>query len=158
MLVALDPISSKQSKGNKATSQPQPKPSPNSSIMPQLIQTMLYAITSATCTYMSKATLPTSRKHLLTVALVVFSSSVHVLLTPPKCQRPTPSHHPKNWAIHIINSIMQNAMASAMEAELGALFHNACDDIPLCTTLIEMVHEQSSTSIQTDNACHKHII
>jgi hypothetical protein len=45
-------------------------------------------------------------------------------------------------------------MASTVEAELGALFHNARDSMPLCTTLIEMGHTQSATPIQTYNAFH----
>jgi hypothetical protein len=48
---------------------------------------------------------------------------------------------------------MQNVKASAMEAELGDLFHNSREGIPLRTTLIKMDHEQSATPIQTDNAC-----
>jgi hypothetical protein len=50
----------------------------------------------------------------------------------------TPPQH--NGAIHIISSIVRNVMASATEAELVALFHNACDGIPLRTALIEMGH------------------
>jgi hypothetical protein len=44
-------------------------------------------------------------------------------------------------------------MESATEAEFGALFHNACDAVPLHTALIEMGHPQPDTPIQTDNAC-----
>jgi hypothetical protein len=47
---------------------------------------------------------------------------------------------PQDGAIHMINSIMLNAMASATDAELAALLHNACDGIPLRTSLIEMGH------------------
>jgi hypothetical protein len=41
----------------------------------------------------------------------------------------TPPTH--NGAIHTISSIMRNVMASATEAELGAVFHNASDCFPL---------------------------
>jgi hypothetical protein len=44
-------------------------------------------------------------------------------------------------------------MASATEAELAALFHNARDGIPLHTSLIEMGYPQAQTPIQTYNAC-----
>jgi hypothetical protein len=72
---------------------------------------------------------------------------------PSKPPVPTAIPSPQNGAIHIISSIMRNVMASAMEVELGALFHNARDGIPLRNTLIEMGHEQAATPIQTDNAC-----
>jgi hypothetical protein len=40
-------------------------------------------------------------------------------------------------------------MASATEAEFGALFHNASEDIPLRADLIEMGHPQPATHTQT---------
>jgi hypothetical protein len=48
---------------------------------------------------------------------------------------------------------MANVMASATEAEFGALFHNSHEDIPLRTDLIEIGNPQPATSIQIDNAC-----
>jgi hypothetical protein len=57
-----------------------------------------------------------------------------------------------NHAIHTISAIMANIMASATEAEFGALFHNTRDAAPLRTNLIEMGHPQSANRIQTDNA------
>jgi hypothetical protein len=60
---------------------------------------------------------------------------------PSKPPAPTVIPPSQNGAIHIISTIMRNVMASAMEAELGALFHNARDGIPLRTTLIEMAHD-----------------
>jgi hypothetical protein len=44
-------------------------------------------------------------------------------------------------------------MVSATEAELGAVFHNARDCVPLRIVLQEMGHPQAATPIQTDNAC-----
>lgn len=58
-----------------------------------------------------------------------------------------------NGAIHIHSSIMKNILASAAEAEVGALFHNAQDACSFRQTLIDMGHEQPPTPIQTDNAC-----
>jgi hypothetical protein len=72
---------------------------------------------------------------------------------PSKPPAPTSIPPPQNGAIHIISTIMRNFMASAMEAKLGALFHNARDSIPLRTTLIKMGHDQEATPMQTDNAC-----
>jgi hypothetical protein len=48
---------------------------------------------------------------------------------------------------------MRNVMASATEAELSAMFHNARDCVPLRIALEEMGHPQAVTPIQTDNTC-----
>ena len=53
---------------------------------------------------------------------------------------------------------MKAVLASATEAELGALFYNAKDDVMLQTILKEMGHPQLTTLIQTDNACAAGII
>jgi hypothetical protein len=53
---------------------------------------------------------------------------------------------------------MLNVLASATEAEVGALFHNAQDGSVLRTTLIEMGRPQPATPIQTDNSCAEGII
>jgi hypothetical protein len=71
-----------------------------------------------------------------------------------------PTKHPSaespqttyNGAIHTINAIMVNGMASSTEAEFGALFHNARDTAPLRNALVEMGHPQAVALIQTDNA------
>ena len=44
-------------------------------------------------------------------------------------------------------------MASATEAEVGALFHNAQDACALRNTLEFLGHPQPATPIQTDNSC-----
>jgi hypothetical protein len=49
-------------------------------------------------------------------------------------------------------------MASATEAELGAVFQNARDCVPLRIALKEMGHPQAATPIQTDNACAAGIV
>ena len=48
--------------------------------------------------------------------------------------------------------ILKNIMASAAEAELGALFINAREAVPTCTTLVEMQWPQPSTPIQVNNS------
>ena len=53
---------------------------------------------------------------------------------------------------------MNNVMASATEAEVGALFHNAQDACPLRTTLEFLGHPQPATPIQTDNNCAEGIL
>ena len=57
-----------------------------------------------------------------------------------------------NGAIHIFCRILQEVMASAAEAEIGALFHNARDACPLRIMLQEMGHPQPPTPIVSDNS------
>ena len=42
-------------------------------------------------------------------------------------------------------------MSSASEAETGAGYYNARQLLPLCQTLIELVHPQEATPLQLDN-------
>jgi hypothetical protein len=65
---------------------------------------------------------------------------------------------PLNGAIHITSSIMRNVLASATEAEVGALFYNCQEACMLRITLDEMGHPQPATPVQTDNACAEGII
>jgi len=65
---------------------------------------------------------------------------------------------PLNGAIHVHSSIMHSVLASATEAEVGALFHNVQDGKMLCTTLQELGHPQPATPIQTDNEVAEGII
>jgi len=58
---------------------------------------------------------------------------------------------PLNGAIHIHSGIMRSVLASATEAEVGALFYNAQDGAMIRTTLEELGHLQPATPIQTDN-------
>jgi hypothetical protein len=56
-----------------------------------------------------------------------------------------------NGPIHTVCHILCNVMASAIESEVGALFLNGQDDIPLGSTLIELGHPRPPTPFQTDN-------
>ena len=49
----------------------------------------------------------------------------------------------------------QNVMASAAEAEIGALFSNGQHGTVLRTTLLELDHIQPPTPIKTDNLLHQ---
>eukprot|EP00957_Ditylum_brightwellii_P099897 7612312-Ditylum_brightwellii.AAC.1 len=53
---------------------------------------------------------------------------------------------------------MCNVMASAAEAELGALFKNAKEAVVLRTTLQELGHQQPATPIQVDNSVTHEIV
>ncbi len=62
-------------------------------------------------------------------------------------------HYPNNnGAVLTIAQIIKAVMSSAAEAELGALYINARELIPLRHLLIEMSHPQPPTPIQTDNS------
>jgi hypothetical protein len=62
-------------------------------------------------------------------------------------------HYPtNNGAVLSIAQIIKAVMSSAAEAELGALYINAREVIPLRHLLLEMGHPQPPTPIQTDNS------
>ena len=58
-----------------------------------------------------------------------------------------PTMH-NNGAILNTSTIMRNAMASASEAECGALFDNTKEAVSLRTTLHEMRHPQPPTPVE----------
>ena len=59
---------------------------------------------------------------------------------------------PNNGAVLNISKILKAVMSSAAEAELGALYINAHEAIPMRHLLEEMGHKQPPTPIQTDNS------
>ena len=60
---------------------------------------------------------------------------------------------PLNGAIHVLCAILKNVMASAAEAETGAVFVNCQEAIAVRQTLIEMGHPQPATPVHVDNKC-----
>jgi hypothetical protein len=48
--------------------------------------------------------------------------------------------------------IIKAVMSSIAEAELGALYINACKAVPQCQALAEMGNKQPPTPMQTDNS------
>jgi hypothetical protein len=148
MLVALGTITSQQSKGTQATAQALTQllnyaaAHPDATVRYHASDMNLHVHSDAS--YLSEAS---SRSR----AGGIFFLSQRPA-DPSNPPAPTAIPPPQNGVIHIISTIMRSVMASAMEAELRALFHNARDGIPLRTTLIEMGHDQAATPIQTDNA------
>jgi hypothetical protein len=57
-----------------------------------------------------------------------------------------------NGAVLNIAQIIKSVMSSAAEAELGALYVNACKAIPQRQLLEEMGRPQPPTPMQTDNS------
>ena len=65
---------------------------------------------------------------------------------------------PNNGAVHTIAQIIKCVMASACEAEIGAMFVNAREAVPMCKTLEEMGHPQPKTLLQTDNTSAHQVV
>ena len=63
-----------------------------------------------------------------------------------------------NGPIYILAKIIKAVMASAAEAECGALYVNAQDAVQFITTLEELGHRQKSVPIRTDNSTAKGIM
>ena len=63
-----------------------------------------------------------------------------------------------NGAVHTIAQIIKNVMASACEAEIGAMFVNAREAVPMRQTLLEMGHPQPKTPMQTDNTAAHQVV
>jgi hypothetical protein len=57
-----------------------------------------------------------------------------------------------NGPVLVTANIIKETVASAAEAELAGLFHNAQEALPLRHALEEMRHSQPPTPIQTDNS------
>jgi hypothetical protein len=149
MLVALGTIASNQFKGTHATAQ----------ALTQLLNyasahlgaTVRYTASDMYLHIHSDASYLSEAKAQSGAGGTFFLSSRPPV--PTETPSPTAAPPPYNGAIHTISSIMRNVMTSATEAELGAVFQNARDCIPLRIVLEEMGHPQAATPIQTDNAC-----
>ncbi len=68
--------------------------------------------------------------------------------SPPTTTDPAP---PDNGPVHVLCQIMRQVVASAAEAELGALFLNTQAICPIRVALEELGHPQPPTPLQTDN-------
>ena len=81
------------------------------------------------------------------------AGGMHLLRNKP----PTP-HDPKkfeptlNGIVYVVCKILRNIMASAAAAELGTLFLNCQEAVPIHITLEEMGHTQPPTPVQVDNS------
>ena len=150
MHVALGSLGSAQSKGTKATAKAATKllnyaaTHPDAVILFRASDMILHIHSDAS--YLSE---PKARSR----AGGFFYLSDNIDVTKPNA--PTPK---LNGGIHILSSILGNVMASATEAEVGALFHNAQDACMIRNTLEFLGHKQPATPIQTDNACAEGIV
>ena len=65
---------------------------------------------------------------------------------------------PNNGAIHNVPEIIKGVMSSAAEAELGAMYINACKAVEERIILEQMRHKQPATPVQVVNSTAKGII
>ena len=145
MHVALGSLGSAQTKGTKATAKAATKLLNYAATHPDAVirftaSDMILHIHSD-ASYLSE---PKARSR----AGGFFYLSDNIDMTKPNAPKPK-----LNGGIHILSSILGNVMASATEAEVGALFHNAQDACMIRNTLEFLGHKQPATPIQTDNAC-----
>ena len=71
---------------------------------------------------------------------------------PPSPHDPANFESTINGIVYIVCKILRNIMASAAEAELGALFLNCQEAVLIRITLEEMGHSQPPTPVQVDNS------
>jgi hypothetical protein len=91
--------------------------------------------------------------------VLVVHSDVSYLSKPKACSRAgrhfflsSDSEDPaNNGAVLNLAQLIKTVMSSAAEAELGALYINACKAVPQRQTIAEMGHKQPQTPMQTDN-------
>ena len=72
-------------------------------------------------------------------------------IDPNRVPAPTDPLPPNNGAIKNNSTVMKMVLASAAEAEFGAIFFNMEDALPMRTALEEMGHPQPPTHVVTDN-------
>jgi hypothetical protein len=76
----------------------------------------------------------------------------HYLGNAPTKHTETDTTQQSNGAVNVLCLTMKEVLASASEAELAALFHNAKEACPIRIVLEELGHPQPATIIITDNS------
>ena len=71
---------------------------------------------------------------------------------PPSPNNPANFEPTLNRIVFVVCKILRNIMASTAEAELGALFLNCQEAVPIQINLEEMGHPQPPTPVQVDNS------
>lgn len=107
------------------------------------------------------ATNPDAKLHYIATDMLLKIISDAAFLTEPKARSRVGGHHflgnredksqVLNAPVHSTSKVLKNVVGSATEAEVGGVYHNARDGVPLRTALEEMGHPQPSTPIITDN-------
>jgi hypothetical protein len=117
--------------------------------------------------YLSTHPLATIRYHASDMVLAVCSDAAylvlpnarsraagHFYLTTLASATSNPPAPVKNGPLHVLCKTLRTVAASAAEAEVGSLFLNAQEAVPIITTLTEMGHPQppSGVPLETDNS------
>ena len=145
MLVALGTIASTQASATKETAK-------------AVVQLLNYAAThrDATIRYVASGMVLYihSDGSYLSAPKARSRAGGHMFLsdTPINPNKPPASRPTLNGPLHSTCHILRNVMASAAEAEVGALFYNGQEAVPIRTTLEELGHPQPPTPMQTDNS------
>ena len=144
MLPAINDIASQQAKPTAATTQ-------------HLCQLLDYAASNPNTTIRFAASQMVLHIHsdgsYLSAPCSRSRAAGHFFLSnwPKDITKPDDPSPPTNGPVYTVCKTLRNVMASAAETELGALFYNGQDAIPLRHALIEMGHIQPPTPIATDN-------
>ena len=144
MLTALNDIGSQQSKPTNITAD-------------QLCQLLDYAASNPDATIRYKASDMILHIHsdgsYLSAPYTRSRAAGHFFLTSAPINKSTPNDPPppSNGPVHTVCKTLRNVMASATECELGSLFYNCQEAVPLRHALIEMGHPQPPTPVKIDN-------
>ena len=136
MLHGLNDLAAQQSKGTEAT-----------------IKAMLHFLNYA-------ATHPDAKKVYKASDMILSVDSDAAYLVAPMARSRAGGFHylgnkegtMLNGSVAVVAKIIKNVMASAAEAEVGALFMNAQVAAPMRVTLEELGHPQPATPMKTDNS------
>ena len=107
-----------------------------------------YASNMKLCSHIDASYLSVSKARSRAAAYFYLSSDDGALL-PPDHESKIPAR--PNGAVHVMSTVMQQVLLSAMEAEVGATFYGCQDAAPLRNTLADLGHVQGTTPIITDN-------
>ena len=90
--------------------------------------------------------------HISSSAIRMGTASWQFKNKPPSPNNPANCEPTLNGIVYVVCKILRNIMASAAEAELGALFLNCQEAVPIQITLEEMWHPQHPTPVQVENS------
>jgi hypothetical protein len=145
IIVALNEISSQQSSPTEATRQACNMLMDYLSTHPDAkIRYHASDMVLAVCSDAAYLVLPHARSR---AAGHFFLTDLPGAISNPPCPKP-------NGAVHVLCKTIRTVAASAAEAEVGGLFLNAQEAVPIITALQEMGHPQppSGVPLETDNS------
>ena len=145
MLLAINDISSQQAKPTATTTK-------------HLCQLLDYAASNPSAVIRYKASGMVLHLHsdgsYLSAPQARSRAAGHYFLSswPKDITKPDDPPPKDNGPVYTVCKTLRNVMASAAEAELGSVFYNCQEAVPLRQALIEMGHPQPPTPVATDNS------